>query len=92
MASLALIFLASGSYSPIVRLIGSPTPARFARGRDERPTAGRLDLTGGCARVGAGLGGDAMKRRDDTPQIIILAALLCAAMALGAWFYEVWHG
>lgn len=33
-----------------------------------------------------------MSRRDDTPQIIILAALLCAAMALGGFFYEVWHG
>ena len=33
-----------------------------------------------------------MTRRDDTPQIIILAALLCAAMALGGLFYEVWHG
>lgn len=33
-----------------------------------------------------------MSRRDETPQVILLALILCLAMALGGFFYEVWHG
>ena len=32
------------------------------------------------------------RHRDDTPEIVLLAVMLCIALALGGWFYEVWHG
>jgi DNA-binding transcriptional regulator of glucitol operon len=33
-----------------------------------------------------------MKRRDDTPEIVLLAVMLCIALALGGWVWEVLHG
>jgi hypothetical protein len=48
--------------------------------------------SGGCDPL-LSIGGEAMSRhRDDTPEIVLLAVMLCIALALGGWFYEVWHG
>ncbi len=49
-----------------------------------------LDCGGGRAGVGGGLGGDAMsRRRDDTPEALMLALWLCVALAIGSWVLEV---
>jgi len=40
--------------------------------------------------VGGGLGGDAMsRRRDDTPEALMLSLWLCVALAIGSWVFEV---
>jgi hypothetical protein len=33
-----------------------------------------------------------MNRRDDTAEILYLAFMLCCAMAIGGWLFEVFHG
>ncbi len=33
-----------------------------------------------------------MNRRDDTPEILWLAFMLCCALAVGGWLFEVFHG
>ena len=32
------------------------------------------------------------RRTDDTPEILWLAFMLCCALAVGGWLYEVFHG